>query len=442
MAHNSVAKDLLNKIETKEAIIGVVGLGYVGLPLAVEKAKAGYRVIGFDVQAEKVESVNNGHNYIGDIVEEELSEMVKDSRLSATTDYSKISEVDAVAICVPTPLDEHLQPDTSYVKSSTTEIAKYLKKGMLVVLESTTYPGTTEEIVKPILESTGLKCGEDFFVAYSPERVDPGNKVYNTKNTPKVVGGITESCLAIASSLYRNVLEGEVHEVSSPAVAEMEKIYENTFRHINIALANEMAILCDRMGIDIWEVINAAATKPYGFMPFYPGPGLGGHCIPIDPFYLTWKAREYNYHTRLIELAGEINNSMPEFVVDRCMKILNQDKKSLNGSDVLVLGVAYKKDIDDVRESPALEILKGLDEAGASWKVVDPYVTTFKHDNRFIDTISLTLEAIKSADLVIITTDHSDFDYNLIAEEASVIFDTRNSMKNVLENVKGRYYKL
>jgi len=442
MAHNSVAKELLNKIETKEAIIGVVGLGYVGLPLAVEKAKAGYRVIGFDVQAEKVESVNSGHNYIGDIVEEELSEMVNDSRLSATTDYSKISEVDAVAICVPTPLDQHLQPDTSYVKSSTTEIAKYLKKGMLVVLESTTYPGTTEEIVKPILESTGLKCGEDFFVAYSPERVDPGNKVYNTKNTPKVVGGVTESCLAIASSLYRNVLEGEVHEVSSPAVAEMEKIYENTFRHINIALANEMAILCDRMEIDIWEVINAAATKPYGFMPFYPGPGLGGHCIPIDPFYLTWKAREYNYHTRLIELAGEINNSMPEFVVDRCMKILNHEKKSLNGAEVLVLGVAYKKDIDDVRESPALEILKGLDEAGASWKAVDPYVTTFKHNNRIIDTINLSLEALRSADIVIITTDHSDFDYNLIAEEAPVIFDTRNSMKNVLDNVKGRYYKL
>src|SRR5690606_12227623 len=308
-------QELMNKIDSKEAVVGVVGLGYVGLPLAVEKAKAGYRVIGFDVQQKRVDMVNQGVNYIGDVVNEDLKEMVDKGMLTSTTNYAEIQEVDAVAICVPTPLDQHQQPDTSYVRSSAMEIAKFAREGMLVVLESTTYPGTTEEIIVPILKEKGFVPGETIFIAYSPERVDPGNKHYNTKNTPKVVGGVTANCTAVASSLYRHVLEGDVHEVSSPAVAEMEKIFENTFRHINIALANEMALLCDRMGIDVWEVIDAAKTKPYGFMAFYPGPGLGGHCIPIDPFYLTWKAREYNYHTRLIEIAGEINNAMPEFVV-------------------------------------------------------------------------------------------------------------------------------
>lgn len=439
---NQVAENLLNKLNEKNATIGVVGLGYVGLPLAVEKAKAGYKVIGFDVQQERVDMVNKGQNYIGDIVEEELAEVVKNNKLICTTDYSKISEVDAVAICVPTPLDTYMQPDTSYVESSSKEISKYLHEGMLVVLESTTYPGTTEEIVKPIMETSGMKCGEDFFVAYSPERVDPGNKHYNTKNTPKVVGGITDTCTKVAAALYRNVLEGDIHEVSSPAVAEMEKIYENTFRHINIALANEMAILCNRMDIDVWEVIQAASTKPYGFMPFYPGPGLGGHCIPIDPFYLTWKAREFNYHTRLIELAGEINNSMPEFVVDRCMKILNEDKISLNGANVLILGIAYKKDIDDVRESPVLEILKELDKAGADWKVVDPFVPEFKHNKEKVKTYALTEELIQQADIVLLTTDHSDFDYKLIAEKSKVIFDTRNAMKHNSEEITGKYFKL
>ena len=298
----SAYESLINKINNKEAVIGVVGLGYVGLPLAVEKAKAGYKVIGFDVQQVRVDQVNSGINYIGDVVDQDLADMIKDGQLQATTDYARIQEVDAVAICVPTPLDIYQQPDTSYVKSSANDIATYAREGMLVVLESTTYPGTTEEIVKPALEAKGLKTGETVFIAYSPERVDPGNKQFNTKNTPKVVGGITPDCTKVAAALYRNVLEGDVHEVSSPAIAEMEKIFENTFRHINIALANEMAILCNKMGIDVWEVIDAAKTKPYGFMAFYPGPGLGGHCIPIDPFYLTWKAREYNYHTRLIEL--------------------------------------------------------------------------------------------------------------------------------------------
>ncbi|MDQ0254464.1 UDP-N-acetyl-D-glucosamine dehydrogenase [Evansella vedderi] len=437
---NPLAHQLIRKLETKEATIGVVGLGYVGLPLAVEKAKAGYEVIGFDVQQKRADMVNQGINYIGDVVDEDLISITNNGTLNATTDYSLIKQVDAVAICVPTPLDIYQQPDTSYVESSAKEIAKYLHKGMLVVLESTTYPGTTEEVLKPILEETGLVCGVDFFIAYSPERVDPGNKTFNTKNTPKVVGGMTRSCTAVAASMYRNVLEGEVHEVSSPAVAEMEKILENTFRNINIALANEMAILCNKMGIDVWEVIDAAATKPYGFMPFYPGPGLGGHCIPIDPFYLTWKAREYNYHTRLIETAGEINNSMPDFVVNRCMQILNKEGKALNGSKILVLGVAYKKDIDDYRESPVLKILQQFNEAGADWTVVDPYVREFKLNNDVKEAvIDLREDLVENADLVLIATDHSCFNYKMIANNAKVIFDTRNVS---IQQCKGGYYKL
>lgn len=438
---NEQGKTLLDKIQNKTATIGVVGLGYVGLPLAVEKAKAGYNVIGFDVQEKRTDMVNNGINYIGDVVDEELAEYTKNGTIKATTDYSLIQEVDAVAICVPTPLDIYQQPDTSYVESSGKEIAKYIHEGMLVVLESTTYPGTTEEILKPILEGAGLTCGEDLFIAYSPERVDPGNKVYNTKNTPKVVGGITPSCTTIAAALYRNVLEGDVHEVSSPSVAEMEKILENTFRHLNIALANEMAILCNKMGIDVWEVIDAAATKPYGFMAFYPGPGLGGHCIPIDPFYLTWKAREYNYHTRLIEIAGEINNSMPEFVVDRSMQILNKEKKPLNGSKVVILGVAYKKDIDDVRESPVLEILEQMEEHGADYVVVDPHVNSFRLGEKTIEPVSLSSEVLQEADLVLLTTDHSQFDYEMIANESPVLFDTRNALKQYQHKVK-KYYRL
>ncbi|WP_409272339.1 nucleotide sugar dehydrogenase [Neobacillus sp. SCS-31] len=433
-------ENLIKKIENKEAVIGVVGLGYVGLPLAVEKAKAGYKVIGFDVQAARVDQVNMGINYIGDVVDAELKEMIDNGQLQATTDYARIKEVDAVAICVPTPLDIYQQPDTSYVKSSSNEIAKYAHEGMLVVLESTTYPGTTEEIVKPALESSGLVTGETVFIAYSPERVDPGNKQFKTKNTPKVVGGITPNCTKVAAALYRNVLEGDVHEVSSPAIAEMEKIFENTFRHINIALANEMAILCDKMGIDVWEVIDAAKTKPYGFMAFYPGPGLGGHCIPIDPFYLTWKAREYNYHTRLIELAGEINNTMPEYVINRMMQILNDEGKALRNAKVAVLGVAYKKDIDDVRESPVLKIIELLNHHGADFKVVDPYVASFRSCEMKMETVELTKELLQESDLVLIATDHSDFDYDMIAKESKVIFDTRNALKDVEK--PNRYVKL
>jgi UDP-N-acetyl-D-glucosamine dehydrogenase len=432
--------ELLRKLKDKTAVIGVIGLGYVGLPLAVEKAKAGYRVIGFDVQSRKIEMLNRGHNYIGDVVDEDLRGMVEDGRLRATAEYAFLREVDAVAICVPTPLDIYQQPDTSYVENSTREIARFLHPGMLVVLESTTYPGTTEELVRPILEATGLRCGVDFFLAYSPERVDPGNKTYNTKNTPKVVGGVTPACSEVAEALYRQVLNGDVHVVSSPAVAEMEKIYENTFRHINIALANEMAVLCSRMGINVWEVIEAAKSKPYGFMAFYPGPGLGGHCIPVDPFYLTWKAREYGYHTRLIELAGEINNAMPEFVVRRIGDILNGDRKSLSGSTVYLLGVAYKKDIDDYRESPVLKMIGLLEERGATVWTSDTHIAEFKHHGRAYACEELTEPRLREADIAVITTDHSGFDYELIGRASRCLLDTRNAMK---EQVKPeRYYLL
>lgn len=438
---NILAEKLIEKLNNKTAVIGVVGLGYVGLPLAVEKAKAGYNVIGFDIQSNRVEEVNKGINYIGDVVDEELKDIVKNRRLKATTDYALIKDVDAVAICVPTPLDIYKQPNTSYVESSSAEISSYLHEGMLVVLESTTYPGTTEELVKPILENSRLKCGVDFFLAYSPERVDPGNKQFKTKNTPKVVGGVTNNCTKVAATLYRNVLESEIHEVSSPAVAEMEKILENTFRNINIGLANEMAVLCNKMGIDIWEVIDAAATKPYGFMPFYPGPGLGGHCIPIDPWYLTWKAREYNYHTKLIETAGEINSEMPDYILGRIMEILNNDGKALNGSKILVLGVSYKKDIDDYRESPVLPILEKLENSGAKWTVADPYVKEFKYKGAIKSPVEkLNAAMLNNADLVLIATNHSDFNYKEILEESRVIFDTRNSYRNVTG--RDNYYKL
>ena len=322
-------KKILEKIRKKEINVGVVGLGYVGLPLAVEKAKAGFKTIGFDVQKAKVDLVNKGHNYIGDVVDDDLKEIVEKGMLKATTDFSFVKDVDFIAICVPTPLDSHQQPDISYVESSAKEIAKHIKKGTMVVLESTTYPGTTEELLKPILESSGLKCGTDFYLGFSPERVDPGNKQFKTKNTPKVVGAIGENAREVIAEMYRSVLDGDVHEVSSPAVAEMEKILENTYRNINIGLANEMAILCNKMGIDYWEVVDAAKTKPYGFQAFYPGPGLGGHCIPLDPYYLSWKAREYGFHTSMIESSMMINDQMPEYCVERASKILNHFQKAM-----------------------------------------------------------------------------------------------------------------
>ena len=432
------ATQLQNKLESKTATIGVVGLGYVGLPLAVEKAKAGFKVIGFDVQSEKVDKVNAGENYIGDVLPADLEKLVKAGQLKATSNYEFIKDVDAIAICVPTPLDIYKQPNMSYVKSSAEAIAANVTKGTLVVLESTTYPGTTEELIKPILEEKGFVVGEDLFLAYSPERVDPGNKDFNTKNTPKVVGGVTSACTKVAAAMYRAVLEGDVHEVSSPAVAEMEKLLENTFRNINIGLANEMAILCNKMGIDVWEVIDAAATKPYGFMPFYPGPGLGGHCIPIDPWYLTWKAREYNYHTKLIETAGEINDSMPDFVIQRCMEILNEEGKALKGSKIVVVGVAYKKDIDDYRESPVLPILDRLTQFGADWVVVDSYIESFKLYNEFINTEELNEELVDSADLILITTNHTNINYDYIINSEKLVLDTRNTGLDF----KSNYFKL
>lgn len=422
---------LLEKIQNKSAKIGVIGLGYVGLPLAVEKAKAGYTVLGFDIQEEKVDKVNKGINYIGDVVTAELEDLVRDGKLSATTDYDRIKECDAIMICVPTPLNKYKQPDLSFVINSTNEVAKRMKKDTLVVLESTTYPGTTEEVMLPILEQNGYKVGEDFFLAFSPERVDPGNLVYKTKNTPKVVGGVTEKCTMHAKSLYERVLNAEVFTVSSPKEAEMSKILENSFRIVNIAFINEMAILAKKMNINIWQVIDAAATKPFGFMPFYPGPGVGGHCIPIDPFYLTYKAREYDYHTRLIELAGEINDYMPEYVVERLMDILNNNKKCLNGAKILMLGVSYKNDIDDLRESPALKVLEQLENKKANVLIHDPYVKQFKFKDRLYSTIDLTKEILKECDAVIITTGHKKVDYEFVAKNANIVFDTRNATKNI-----------
>lgn len=431
-AENLVKTELLNKIKNKTAILGVVGLGYIGLPLAVEKAKAGFKTIGFDIQEKRIRWINEGHNYIRDIVDTDLKKVVYKGLLYATSDFSLIKDLDAICICVPTPLDIYQQPDLSYVKNSTEIIANYLHVGMLVVLESTTYPGTTEELVKPILEGkSSLKCGKDFFLAFSPERIDPGNLKYKINNTPKVIGGVTPNCTEVAASLYRQVLQSEVYIVSSPKVAEMEKIYENTFRNINIALANEMAILCHKMGIDIWEVIEAAKTKPYGFMPFYPGPGIGGHCIPLDPFYLTWKAREYNYHTRFIELAGEINRNMPEYIVERIEKILSRKfKKSLNGANILLLGVAYKKDINDLRESPALEIIKKLEEENAVVSYYDPYIPEFTNNGRKYKSLEdINEEKIKERDIVIIITDHSMINYEAVVKNAKIVFDTRNVIK-------------
>jgi len=436
---NPVKNELLNKIKNNTTILGVVGLGYIGLPLAVENAKAGYKTIGFDMQEKRVHQVNEGQNYIRDILDTDLKKVVDEKLLYATSDFSLIKDVDAICICVPTPLDIYQQPDLSHVKMSTEIIAKYLHAGMLVVLESTTYPGTTEELVKPILEEkSGLKCGRDFFLAFSPERIDPGNLKYKISNTPRVVGGLSSDCTEVAAFFYRQVLQNEVHIVSSPKVAEMEKIYENTFRNINIALANEMAILCHRMGIDIWEVIEAAKTKPYGFMPFYPGPGIGGHCIPLDPFYLTWKAREYNYHTRFIELAGEINRNMPEYIVERIRKILSRKfKKSLNGAKVLLLGVAYKKDINDLRESPALEIIKKLEEENAVVSYYDPYIPEFVNNGkRYKSLKELTEEEIKGRDIIIIVTDHTMVNYEMVVKNAKIVFDTRNVIKFKNKNVE------
>ncbi len=431
-------EELLKKIADKSIVVGVCGLGYVGLPLAVEKAKAGFKTIGFDVQDSKVNMVNSGQNYIGDVVNEDLAELVKSGMLRATTDFSFVKDVDFIAICVPTPLDIHQQPDISYVKSSAIAISKHLTRGTMVVLESTTYPGTTEELLKPILEEgSGLKCGEDFYLGFSPERVDPGNLIYKTKNTPKVVGAIGDDAREVIATMYRAVLQSEIYEVSSPAVAEMEKILENTYRNINIGLVNELAQLCHKMGISIWEVIDAAKSKPYGFQAFYPGPGLGGHCIPLDPYYLSWKAREFGFHTSMIESSMMINDKMPEYTVERIGDILNRFSKSLKGAKVLQLGVAYKQDIDDYRESPALVVGDLLRKEGCNVEYYDPYIPTYRYKgNTYQGIEKIDADVVSKYDIVVVTSAHTTIDYDMVAESAVVVFDTKNAMKNVKNREK------
>jgi UDP-N-acetyl-D-glucosamine dehydrogenase len=418
---------LLAKARDRSALFGIVGLGYVGLPLVAELVRAGYRVLGFDVSQRVVDGLNAGRSHVQDVPSEVIAAAVRDQKFSATTDLARLSEPDAISIAVPTPLSKTKDPDVSYVLAATESIKQALRRGQLVILESTTYPGTTRELMLPALESTGLKVGEDFFLAFSPERVDPGNPKYGTRNTPKVVGGITPGCLEVAVALYQPAIERLV-SVSSTEAAELVKILENTFRSVNIGLVNEMAIVCDKLGVDVWEVIEAAATKPFGFMKFTPGPGVGGHCIPLDPHYLAWKMRTLNYRTRFIELAGEINAAMPEYWVAGIADRLNERGKAVRGSKVLVLGVAYKKDIDDIRESPALDVIRLLERRGAVVSYHDPHVARFHEDGVELTSVPLSAETLRGADCVVIVTDHSGVDYALVAREAKLVVDTRHAL--------------
>ncbi len=419
---------LKQRIEKKEAVAGIIGLGYVGLPLAVELARAGIRTIGFDVDVRKVSELAAGRSYIPDVPSEHVSEAVNAGLLIPTTDAASLAEADIIDICVPTPLRKTKDPDMSYIVKAVETTAAVLRKGQLIILESTTYPGTTDEVVKPALEANGLKAGEDFYLAFSPERVDPGNPTYQTHNIPKVVGGYDRASTEVATAFYQQVVETVV-PVTSTRAAEMVKLLENTFRAVNIGMANELALMCHRMSIDVWEVIDAAKTKPFGFMPFYPGPGLGGHCIPIDPFYLSWKAKQFNFEARFIELAGQVNGSMPEHVVTRVADALNAHRKPVNGSHVHVLGVAYKKDIDDVRESPALDVIELLERRGATVTYSDPFVPEIDHGTRQMAAVPID-EAIRAgADCAVIITDHKAFDYPRIIEAFPAIVDTRNALK-------------
>jgi UDP-N-acetyl-D-glucosamine dehydrogenase len=422
---------LLDRLASRQARISVVGLGYVGLPLAVEFAAAGFNVIGLDVNAEKVASLNRGESYIPDIPTERLKPLVESGRLCATTDYADLRQVDTINICVPTPLTKTKDPDMSYVINSVDEIAKICHEGMLIILESTTYPGTTQEVIVPRIAARGFNVGENVFVAFSPERIDPGNKVYQVHNTPKVVGGVTPACTEVAMALYSASIERTV-PVSDPTTAEMVKLLENTFRAVNIGLVNEMALMCDKLGIDAWEVITAAATKPFGFMPFYPGPGLGGHCIPVDPHYLSWKLKTLNYNARFIELASEINTSMPIYVVSKVTEGLNDEGKAVRGSRIVVLGVAYKRDVDDVRESPALDIIGLLEQKGADVRYHDPYVPSIRlEDHRHMDGVQYTDALLHEADCVVIVTDHSTYDWQHVVNHSRLIVDTRHSTHRV-----------
>jgi len=429
---STLAESLLQRIESRRARTGVVGLGYVGLPLAVELAKAGFHTTGIDLDERKTGAIAEGRSYIPDVSSADVQALGRAGRLDATTDFSIVQELDTINICVPTPLRKTKDPDMSYIVSAVEAIAKHLHPGMLIVLESTTYPGTTDEVVQPLLEATGLKAGEDFFIAFSPERVDPGNPTFQTHNVPKVVGGLTPDCARLAAALYGTAIETIV-PVSSTRVAEMVKLLENTFRAVNIGLVNELALMCDRMNIDVWEVVNAARTKPFGFMAFYPGPGLGGHCIPIDPFYLSWKAKQSGFDPRFIELAGHINGGMPHYVVDKVMDALNTKRKAINGSRILVAGVAYKRDIDDMRESPALDVMHLLETKGAAVDYADPYVAEVHGREwagaRDVKSIELKRGAFRAYDCVVIITDHTTFDYDAMVAEANLIVDTRNAIK-------------
>lgn len=421
---------LKDKILNKQARIGIIGLGYVGLPLAVEFANAGFHVTGIDVDTNKTAKINNGVSYILDVSTAQVKNLVLKKRLVATTDYKVIKKMDAVIICVPTPLRKTREPDISYILAAINEVEKFMRKNQLIILESTTYTGTTEEVLLPKLSSCGFKVGKDFFLAFSPERVDPGNKKFNTKSIAKVVGGITRKCTQMAALLYSQIIYNVI-PVSSAKTAEMVKLLENTFRSVNIGLANELALMCNKMGIDVWEVIEAAKTKPFGFMPFYPGPGLGGHCLPIDPLYLSWKARMYGFEARFIELASQINSSMPRYVVEETATALNRAKKSINGSKILILGVTYKRDVNDVRESPAIEIITLLKEMGANVYFHDPYINRLTLDGGSMRSISLNKKTLSDKDCIIIVTDHSTLDYSLVARASKLIVDTRNALSNI-----------
>ncbi|MBC7242116.1 MAG: nucleotide sugar dehydrogenase [Anaerolineae bacterium] len=430
MSVPSVKEALLERIRRKEARVGVVGLGYVGLPLAVEFAEAGFTVLGIDLDPNRVAAINAGQSYIGDVPAERLRPLVEARRLMATSTYDMVPQLDTISICVPTPLGKSRDPDISYILQAADAISQRSRRGQLIILESTTYPGSTEEIIAPRLVANGLRIGEDIFLAFSPERVDPGNPVYTIRNTPKVIGGMTPACLEVASALYGSIIETIV-PVSSPAAAEMTKLLENTFRAVNIALVNEIAIMCDRLGLDVWEVIDAAATKPFGFMRFLPGPGLGGHCIPVDPHYLAWKLRTLNYTARFIELAGEINSHMPHYVVDKVIAALNDARKPVRGSAVLILGVAYKKDVSDIRESPALDIMRELILRGANLSYHDPHVPQLQLDDARMQSVELTDQVLQQADCVVIVTDHSAYDWEWVAQNAGLIVDTRNALRGV-----------
>lgn len=425
-----MGRDIFKKIASKEAKIAVIGLGYVGLPLAVEFAKKGFFALGVDLDIKKVDSINSGRSYILDIKSEEIAPLVKEGLLKATDDYSKLKSVDAIIICVPTPLRKSKEPDMSFVIAASEEIAKNLKKGQVIVLESTTYPGTTDEVILPRLEATGLRIGRDFHLGFSPERIDPGNAVYMTHNIPKVISGVTKDCALVIKALYSQIVQNII-SVSSTKVAEMVKLLENTFRAVNIGLANEMALMCDKLNVDVWEVIEAAKTKPFGFMAFYPGPGWGGHCIPIDPIYLAWKARMYGFEPRFIDLASQINSNMPAYVVERTARALNRFGKAVKGSHILIIGIAYKRDVTDTRESPVFEIIHLLQKQGAAVSYYDPFVPRVKLNGKTLSSIKLTAPAIKDKDCVLLLTDHSGVDYQFIADNSRFILDTRNALKNV-----------